>query len=72
MDPHEALEKEQAAAAAVSALYFLCFFGSAFNVKLTGFRLYIPVSMAALGELSRLTWVSTHQPDVWYCPCTAV
>lgn len=42
--------QQEAAAAVVAALYLACLLGTAFNLRATGFKLYIPLSVAALGE----------------------
>uniref|UniRef100_A0A383WFT8 Uncharacterized protein n=1 Tax=Tetradesmus obliquus TaxID=3088 RepID=A0A383WFT8_TETOB len=47
LDLHELQTRHEGAAAAVAALYFCCLAGTAFNLRLTGFKLYIPISIAA-------------------------
>lgn len=46
---HELQTQQEGAAAAAAAIYFCCLAGTAFNLKLTGFKLYIPMSIAAAG-----------------------
>jgi hypothetical protein len=50
IDVHELQTQQEGAAAAVAALYFCCLAGTAFNLRLTGFKLYIPISIAATGR----------------------
>lgn len=50
MDIASMMAAQKDAAAAVSALFFAACLMAIFNVKYTGFKLYIPVGIAALGE----------------------
>lgn len=83
LDLHELQTRQEGAAAAVAALYFCCLAGTAFNLRLTGFKLYIPISIAAAGTsagVRLLTVGVTHQAhcqahcltaiiDRCYCSC---
>lgn len=45
-----AIDEEEAAAAAVSALFFCAALFALVNLRLTGFRLYIPICVASSGK----------------------
>jgi hypothetical protein len=50
IDVHELQTQQEGAAAAVAALYFCCLAGTALTLRLTGFKLYIPICIAATGQ----------------------